>query len=89
MKNMIIRQGRRILSIVLAASLFCACTPPPRQTGTASDAQYEKYHAQDISMQKAFDQFTADLFRMKSVIPASVFISALPILLPEELIQFL
>ncbi|MFW6680305.1 DUF885 domain-containing protein [Lacrimispora sp. AGF001] len=63
MKNMIIRQGRRILSIVLAASLFCACTPPPRQTGTPSDAQYEKYHAQDISMQKAFDQFTADLFR--------------------------
>jgi len=63
MKNMIIRQGRRILSIVLAVSLFCACTPPPRQTGTPSDAQYEKYHAQDLSMQKAFDQFTADLFR--------------------------
>nr|WP_288827399.1 DUF885 domain-containing protein [uncultured Clostridium sp.] len=63
MNNMIIRQGRRILSIVLATSLFCACTPPPRQTGTPSDALYEKYHAEDLSMQESFDQFTADLFR--------------------------
>ncbi|GLB32116.1 hypothetical protein LAD12857_40390 [Lacrimispora amygdalina] len=63
MNNMIIRQGRRILSIVLATSLFCACTPPPRQTGTPSDALYEKYHAEDLSMQESFNQFTADLFR--------------------------
>ena len=63
MKNKILKQGRRILTIVLAASLFSACTPPPGQTGTPSQAVYEKYHAADVSMQHSFDQFTADLFR--------------------------
>ncbi|WP_077612981.1 DUF885 domain-containing protein [Clostridium sp. Marseille-P2415] len=62
MKNNVFKQGRRFLSIILAVSLFCACTPPPEPLATAPQG-YEQYRADDISVQNKFDQFTDDLFR--------------------------
>lgn len=63
MKNNIFKQGRRFLSIILAVSLFCACTPPPKPSATASQAGYEQYRAGDLSTQNRFDEFTDNLFR--------------------------
>lgn len=63
MKNLVLKQKRRIICFFLAVSLLCSCTAPPANEGTPSQATYEKYHSQDIAMQNKFDQFTGDLFR--------------------------
>ncbi|MEY8357252.1 DUF885 domain-containing protein [Lachnospiraceae bacterium 54-53] len=63
MKNYVFKQGRRFLSIILAVSLFCACTPPPNPSATPSQAGYEQYQAGVLSVQNRFDQFTDNLFR--------------------------
>ncbi|MGL6221444.1 MAG: DUF885 domain-containing protein, partial [Lacrimispora sphenoides] len=63
MKNIILKQGRRFLSFILAVSLLCACAPPDKSPATPSGAGYEQFHAKDLSAQNKFDQFTNDLFR--------------------------
>lgn len=62
MKNNILKQGRRLLSILLSVSLFCACSPPPVSSNTSQEIGYEQYHAGDLTIQSKFDQFTDDLF---------------------------
>ncbi|WP_024348107.1 DUF885 domain-containing protein [Lacrimispora indolis] len=63
MKNIVLKQGSRFLSIILAISLLCACSPIKRPPASPSWAEYEQYHAKDLSTQNKFDQFTNDLFR--------------------------
>lgn len=63
MKNIIFKQVRPFLSFLLAISLLCSCSPPPKSAPTSSQAGYEQFRAEDISMQKSFDQFTEDLFK--------------------------
>ncbi|MDR2022060.1 MAG: DUF885 domain-containing protein [Hungatella sp.] len=63
MKNIVLKQGRCFLSIILAVSLLCACAPTNKSPATSSWSGYEQYHARDLSAQNKFDQFTNDLFR--------------------------
>lgn len=62
MKHHFLKRGRRFLSIVLAVSLFCACTPrqtPPVEQETGC----EQYYARDLKVQEEFDRLTDELFR--------------------------
>lgn len=63
MKNIIFKQVRPFLSLILAISLLCSCSPPPKSAQTSSQSGYEQFRAGDMSVQKNFDQFTENLFR--------------------------
>ncbi len=63
MKNNVFKQGRRFLSIILAVSLFCACTPFPESSNTSPEIGYQQFYAGDLSIQNKFNQFTDSLFR--------------------------
>ncbi|MFR3730760.1 DUF885 domain-containing protein [Lacrimispora sp.] len=63
MTNKFFKLSRRILSIFLSVALLSACTPPPGTPATPSSAGYERYRADDLTMQKEFNLFTDDLFR--------------------------
>lgn len=62
MKNNIFRHGKPLLSLILAVSLLCSCSPPPK-SATFSQAEREQSETQELSVQKRFDKFTQDLFR--------------------------
>ncbi len=63
MKNIVLKQGSRFLSIILVISLLFGCASIKRPPASPSWSEYEQYHAKDLSTQNKFDQFTNDLFR--------------------------
>lgn len=66
MKKHKIRQCRRVLSAVLAASMLLSCSPPAKKgEPTPSGNQYEQYQARDTSHQEQFEKLTNDLFKQE------------------------
>lgn len=62
MKIKVLKHGRRLLSILLAITILCACSPNQTASNTTLEAGYEQYRAKDISIQNKFDEFTDTLF---------------------------
>lgn len=63
MNHHFLKKGRQLLSIVLAVSLFCACTPRQVPPGEPANGSYEQYYASDLKVQEDFDRLTDELFR--------------------------
>lgn len=64
MTNKHVKQSRRLLAILLSASMLAACagpkTPAPSET---SSAQYEQYKSENVSVQNQFDALTQTIFK--------------------------
>ena len=64
MTNKHVKQARRLLAILLSASMLAACagpkTPAPSET---SSAQYEQYKSENVSVQNQFDALTQTIFK--------------------------
>ena len=63
MTNKHVKQARRLLALLLSASMLTACagpkTPAPAEP---SSAQYEQYQADHVSVQNQFDALTQTIF---------------------------
>ena len=64
MTNKHVKQARRLLALLLSASMLTACagpkTPAPAEP---SSAQYEQYQADHVSVQNQFDALTQTIFK--------------------------
>ena len=64
MTNKYVKQARRLLALLLSASMLTACagpkTPAPEEP---SSAQYEQYKADHVNVQNQFDALTQTIFK--------------------------
>lgn len=68
MTNKHVKQARRLMAILLSASLSAsmlgACAGPKRpELSDGSTAQYEQYQSEDVTVQNQFDSLTQALFK--------------------------
>ena len=88
MKNKVFKQGRRFLSLILSVTLLCACAPMKQPPASPSWAEYEQYHAKNLSAQNKFDQLTNDLFRKEISESGISFHFSMLTRLPGDLTRF-